>query len=433
MKPYPKYKPSGIEWIGEIPAHWNFKKMKYSSAKKKFSIVDGPFGTQLKADEYISEGIPLLRITNLSYAGKLLIDDLVFISEEKAKEIERSKITIGDIIIGKTGATIGKSAFNNRYEYAIIASSCLKISPDSEQLYPIFLKYFICSYNFQTELVENSGGSTRDTINIEPFKRLFCVIPPKEEQASIANYLDKKTEQIDDFIAKKQKLIELLKEERTAIINEAVSGGLNHDSPDLYDKHDSKTKKSGNQTNHKNHSSDNWERKKLKYIIRINSGDGIKSEEIDFEGTFPVYGGNGIMGYTEKFNSDKEDIIIGRVGAKCGNVRLVNGQKWISDNALVASVINGYNLNYVAMLLEALNLNSLANQNAQPLITGTLVKEKIAVFPPIKEQSIIFQNIQTETKRIDNTISKIEKEIELMQEYRTALISEVVTGKVKVV
>ena len=98
-----------------------------------------------------------------------------------------------------------------------------------------------------------------------------------EEQTTIANYLDKKTAQIDDFIAKKQKLIELLKEERTAIINEAVSGGLNHDSPDLYDKHDSKTKKPGNQTNHKNHSSDNWERKKLKYVAFIK--DGIRNHQ----------------------------------------------------------------------------------------------------------------------------------------------------------
>ena len=119
-------------------------------------------------------------------------------------------------------------------------------------------------------------GSTIDTIYIKiHFRNWPISLPSVEEQTAIANYLDKKTAQIDDFIAKKQKLIELLKEERTAIINEAVSGGLNHDSPDLYDKHDSKTKKSGNQTNHKNHSSDNWERKKLKYIaFALNSGDG---------------------------------------------------------------------------------------------------------------------------------------------------------------
>ncbi len=89
-------------------------------------------------------------------------------------------------------------------------------------------------------------------------------------------------------------------------------------------------------------------------------------------------------------------------------------------------------MDYVAILLEALDLNLLANKNAQPLITGTLVKDKIAAFPLVKDQTVIVHHIQTETKRIENIIKKIEKEIALIQEYRTALISEVVTGKAKV-
>ncbi|MBU1095525.1 MAG: restriction endonuclease subunit S [Bacteroidetes bacterium] len=173
--------------------------------------------------------------------------------------------------------------------------------------------------------------------------------------------------------------------------------------------------------------------KKLKYVLSIKSGDGIKSEEIDFEGTYPVYGGNGVMGYTVRFNSDKLDIIIGRVGAKCGNVRLVDGKKWISDNALVSELFEGYDYKFISIVLDSINLNSLANQNAQPLITGTLVRDKVIALPlEITEQLQIVQHIVTETKRIDGTITKIEKEIELLAEYRTALISEVVTGKIKV-
>jgi type I restriction enzyme, S subunit len=80
---------------------------------------------------------------------------------------------------------------------------------------------------------------------------------------------------------------------------------------------------------------EHWEVKRLKYIIRVRSGDGITNEEMNQDGKYEVYGGNGFIGYSDKFNVKSDSIIIGRVGAKCGNVRYLKGEKWISDNALI--------------------------------------------------------------------------------------------------
>jgi type I restriction enzyme S subunit len=245
--------------------------------------------------------------------------------------------------------------------------------------------------------------------------------PTPEEQTSIANYLDRKTAEIDDLIADKKRLLELYEEEKTAIINQAVTKGINPDVP---------MKVSGIEW--LGEIPEHWEVKKLKYVIKINSGEGIKSEDIKPEGKYPVYGGNGIVGYTECFNSNANDIIIGRVGAKCGNVRLVSGKKWISDNALVANLIAEVVLYFLFIQMQNMDLNKMANQNAQPLITGTMVKEKEALFPPIEEQQAIVQHIVSESARIDTKKSRTEKLIDLLTEYRTALISEVVTGKIKV-
>ena len=171
---------------------------------------------------------------------------------------------------------------------------------------------------------------------------------------------------------------------------------------------------------------EHWNLSKLKYYVKVNSGEGINTEEISDDALFPVYGGNGIMGYTNNFNSENEDIIIGRVGAKCGNIRLVADKKWISDNALILTVLKEVDLKYLSIVLDTMNLNRLANQNAQPLITGTLVKESHSVFPPLPEQTAIANFLDHKTAQIDNAIAKKQQLIELLEEERKAVINEAV-------
>ena len=176
---------------------------------------------------------------------------------------------------------------------------------------------------------------------------------------------------------------------------------------------------------------EHWELTKLKYMIRIRSGDGITNEEINQDDKYEVYGGNGFIGYSNKFNVKSDSIIIGRVGAKCGNVRYLKGEKWISDNALILKSNQDYI--YLKYLLGSLDLNRLANQNAQPLITSSMVKLVVVPLPKsIEEQKLIANFINAKTKAIDQITSKIKKQIDLLKEYRTALISEVVTGKIDV-
>lgn len=177
---------------------------------------------------------------------------------------------------------------------------------------------------------------------------------------------------------------------------------------------------------------EHWEVKKLKYVLNIKSGDGLASEKIDVEGTYPIYGGNGIMGFTEDFNSNNADIIIGRVGAKCGNVRLVYGKKWISDNALLASVNQENDLEFITLLLESMNLNSLSNQSAQPLITGSLIKDKIVALPKsVTEQTAIAAYLDRKTAQIDQAIAEKERLIELFREERQAIINHAVTKGIR--
>ena len=121
-------------------------------------------------------------------------------------------------------------------------------------------------------------------------------------------------------------------------------------------------------------------------------------------------------------------LAIGRVGALCGNVHYVLPPAWITDNALMIFDIRSYSLEFLWRLLTVLNLNRLANQNAQPLITGTLVKNQRVPLPPLEEQRDILEFIETENTRTDNLLSAYDRQLEMLSEYRASLIHECITG-----
>lgn len=179
--------------------------------KDKFAIVDGPFGTQLHSDEYTETGIPLVRIENLSFSGKFSPENLVFISEKKANQLNRSRVVPGDLIIAKTGATIGKSGvFPKTFIDGIIASSCLKVSCDPNIVDPKLILYMIVWENGQKKILEGAGGSTRTSINIGPFSDIRLFLPEsKSEQRKIAEILttvDGAIEQTEALIRKYQRI-----------------------------------------------------------------------------------------------------------------------------------------------------------------------------------------------------------------------------------
>jgi len=195
----------------EVPEGWVSRKLSTITQNKKFAIVDGPFGTQLHADEYVDEGVPVIRVINLSFEGKFIDKNLVHVTENKSIELKRSQVNPEDIIIAKTGATIGKSGmFPDKYEKGIIASSCLKLSVDKNRANSQFILYKICSESGQKQILDGASGSTRTTINITPFSQLEFLVPKDlKEQEKIANILqtiDKNIDNTKSLIAKHQKM-----------------------------------------------------------------------------------------------------------------------------------------------------------------------------------------------------------------------------------
>ena len=146
-----------------------------------------------------------------------------------------------------------------------------------------------------------------------------------------------------------------------------------------------------------------------------------------------VIGGNGLMGYTAQGNIEHSVLAVGRVGALCGNIHIVNPPAWITDNALVLDPDpDVFDLQFLSSVLRSRNLNDIASKTAQPLITGTQVSDQRMPAPPLKEQEQIRAFLSHETVKLDTLTAEAQRAIDLLQERRTALISAAVTGQIDV-
>lgn len=238
------------------------------------------------------------------------------------------------------------------------------------------------------------------------------------EQKSIATYLDKKCGEIDELITLQEEMITKLQSYKQSVITEAVTKGLDKNVP----LKDSGIEWIGKIPEH-------WKVVKIKYLAKIKSGDSISSNEIIQEGIYEVYGGNGLMGYCNKKNVDGFNIIIGRVGALCGNVRLISESKYITDNALILNCFDNALYPYMYIMLKAANLNNLNTSNAQPLITGSKVLNVSLPIPSLSEQQSITDYLDQKCSEIDELISIKQQKIEKLKDYKKSLIFECVTGK----
>ena len=446
MNKYNAYKDSGIEWIGEIPEGWTIKRLKH--------VVREPlkYGANESASDDDPNNPRYIRITDFGNDGKLKPDTFKSLPDEIANDYLLEE---GDLLFARSG-TVGKTfLFKDYKEKACYAGYLIKASVDNELLNSSFLAYLTKGNYYENWKLSSFQQATIQNIGADKYNNLFVPVPSSfNESNKIANYLDHKTAEIDTLIKKKKQLIALYKEERTATINAAVTGkidvtkmsetGLDRlkDGQDLDGKRnpdnqkilsscsDRKMKDSGIEWI--GEIPEEWEVTKLKFVTNLKSGENIVSEQISKSGKYPVYGGNGLRGYFDDYTHSGNFVLIGRQGALCGNVNYTKGDFWASEHAVVCSILNNHNFVWLGNLLEVMNLNQYSQSSAQPGLAVEKIKNLHIPAPSEIESQEIGEFINDFKRKINHLISKTAKEIDLLQEYKTALISEVVLGKVDV-
>ncbi len=429
MKIYAKYKDSGVPWLREVPEHWETIKTKHLFQER---IQKGFPNEPLLAATQTKGVIPKSMYENRTVEAQKDLHLLKLVEE-------------GDFVISLR-------SFQGGIEYAHyrgIISPAYTIMVPNQRIRREYYKHLAKSKNF-ISLLQTCVTGIREgqNINYEILRKAPLPVPPQKEQQQIARYLDWKTAKIDTFIKAKKRIIVLLKEQKQNIINEAVTKGINSNI---------KMKDSG--VEWLGEIPEHWEVKKVKQCAKkISKGTTpstqgknilergkirfLKAENI-VQGKitkYPLYfideETNSIL---KRSQIRKNDILFVIAGATLGKIAVVSeGVVPANINQAIAFIRpnNSVNTEYLALWLSSLTIKSIigveAVQSAQPNLAMGRLGNFIIPTPLIIEQQSIINRIKKETTLIDKAISQTEQQIKLVQEYRTRLISDVVTGKVDI-
>jgi type I restriction enzyme S subunit len=428
MKRYPKYKDSGSNWIDEIPEHWGNVQLKRGLE----SIKNGTTKTQV---DYITN-YPVSRIETIS-SGKIDFNRVGYL--EKGDIEESYILNKGDIILSHINSLkfVGNCAIYDSTNLLIHGMNLLRLKPNNKVISK-YLLYYLKSYKMKNQIQAYSKHAINQvSLTTSSLKSSRITFPSIPEQQTVADYLDLKTGQIDALIKKKEKQVALLKEYRTAVITHAVTKGLD---PDVRMK--------GSGVEWIGEIPEHWEVKplfslmperkekndgnRIQNVLSLSYGNIIQRDISDNFGLIPasfktyqiIYPGDIVLRLTDLQN-DKRSLRSG----------LVNEKGIITSAYLCLKSSHCIDISYRHYLFHGYDLMkifySLGGGVRQSLRFFDLKRLPI-LYPPLQEQQTIANYLDNKTAKIDKSIQDAEGQIGLLKEYRTALISNVVTGKIDV-
>ena len=407
---YPECRDSGVEWLGEIPAHWEVRRLK-DHVEVNALVLPDDTDSDYRFD-YVDIGS--VEVGRLSSAVKAIRFGS---SPSRARRVVRP----GDTLVSTVRTYLKAVWTPTLFERDLIASTGFAVLTPNSDSVADYLGYFCQSDPFTDAVSAESVGIAYPAIAEAMLGFVPICVPPLPEQRAIADFLDDQTSLIDRLVRKNERLIDLLNEKRASLISHAVTRGLDPDVP----MRDSGVEWLGEIPVH-------WEVVRLKTLSDMKSGESVTAASVEASGPYPVYGGNGLRGYTGHFTHEGEHLLIGRQGALCGNVHLVRGRFWASEHAVVVSLCRSDDVRWLGAILLAMDLNQHSIAAAQPGLAIDRVRELLIPIPSLPEQRAIADFLDRETGQIDALVTTISDAIKRLREYRSSVISAAVTGRIDV-
>lgn len=411
---YERYKESGVDWLGEVPEHWDIYRSRRLFAERKERVRDSD--EQLTASQ--KHGI-ITQDAFMQTEGRAVVR--VIHGAEILKHVEPNDFVIS------------MRSFQGGLEWSgirgCISSAYVMLVPSSA-VHPPFSRHLFKS-DIYIQALQTTSNLVRDgqAMRYENFTLVDLPLPTMLEQQVIARFLDRETDKIDLLVDKQKSLISLLKEKRQAVVARAATKGLN---PNLA------TKPSGIPSI--GEIPEHWDVGPIKRYFAVLDGARIplSAEERGARpGEFPYYGASGVIDSIDEYIFDEDLILVSEDGANLLNrsspiAFVARGKYWVNNHAHILRPLDGQ-LIYWSERIEAINLTPVVTGSAQPKLTiEALMNLRVAVPPSNQERRLIEQFIRSEQARIDRLIAEAERVILILNERRSALISSAVTGKIDV-
>ena len=424
MEKYSSYKDSGVQWLGEIPSHWEVLRLGSYFSERKEKVSDKDYEP-------------------LSVTKNGIFPQLDNVAKTKDGD-NRKLVRKNDFVINSRSDRKGSSGVS-KYDGSV---SLINIVLEPRKaLEPSFCNYLLKSTEFIEEFYRNGHGIVADlwTTRYDEMKQIKVAFPPIEEQQSMASYLDKATAEIDKAIAQQQHMIDLLNERKQIIIQRAVTKGLDEN----VEMKDSGVDWIGEIPAH-------WQVKKLKYIANTNSGStprnisgkGGPSSNIKWVRTTDL--NNDIVTDTSEYLSKQEmasascpllepnTVLISMYGGSgsFGKIGILGIEATINQALCSISANDDIQPKYLFYYLQSVNkiwMKFAASSRKDPNLNQQIIRNIHIAYPQSKdEQDMVVGMLEKSIREVNYGISQYESLISTLQERKQILISEVVTGKIKV-
>ena len=439
FKPYPDHKDSGVEWLGEIPAHWDLRRLKTIGAVQLSNVDKKSLDGQ--------EPVRLCNYTDVYYHERITSDLDFMVATATPEQVRRFTLRTGDVLITKDSESwtdIAVPAVVAEDLPGVLCGYHLAHIRPKRACHGPFLARAFSAVGPRDQFQVAANGITRFGLGGDAIATGIFAIPPAPEQRAIAAFLDRETARIDALVAKKERLIGLLQEQRTALISRAVTKGLDPTVP----MKDSGVEWLGEIPAH-------WEvRPFTKYVVEKSDYRGKTPEKVA-SGVFLVTARNvrmGLIDYdcSQEFIAEEDYDVVMRRGvprkgdvlftteAPLGNVALVDREGIALAQRIIRFRMNPDHFDsrftLFAMMSDyfQVQLLTLSTGSTAEGLKASKLPMLWLVAPPVTEQYAIAAFLDRETARIDALVAKVRDAIERLKELRTALISAAVTGKIDV-
>ena len=439
FKAYPKYKDSGVEWLGEVPNNFSCIKL------KQLAIGNLKYGANEAAEQENKEHPRYIRITDIKEDGTLNIETFKSLPPDIA---EPYLLSNNDILFARSGATVGKTfKYSCLWGICCFAGYLIKISINTKYANTDYIFYYLNSYSYWEYILSNQSQSTIQNVNAEKYANFTIAVPNIDEQERIVSYLNLETAKIDALIAKQEKLIELLEEQRKSVISHAVTKGLDPNAP----MKDSGVEWLGKVPEHwkisnikrstylkgrvgwKGLTSNEFEVNSFAYLV---TGTDFKQKYVNWSSCYQInesrYEDDP---YIQLKNGDLLMTKDGTIG-KLAIVKNLNKSACLNSGIFLIRPEKYYLTEFMYWVLNsnAFNLFFVMNTTGSTILHlyQNVFERFVFSYPNFKEQERIVSYLNLETTKINTLITKQKRLIEKLKEYRASVISHAVTGKIDV-
>lgn len=394
---YAEYRESGVGWLGELPSHWELRRISalYDARNEKVSDQDYP------PLSVTMQGI----VPQLETAAKTQDGD------------NRKLVRTGDFVINSRSDRRGACGISE-YDGSVTLISNVLAPKDRSTMSTRYYSYLFRSEGFADEFYRQGTGIVDDlwSTNWTRMKNILVARPPLAEQERIADYLDAKTTEIDALVTDCEREVALLQEYRKAVIFEAVTKGLDPGMP---------MKDSG--VEWIGEIPDGWACIKAKHVVRISNGSDPQTE-----GDIPVFGSGESSFKTCGEYKEPPATLIGRKGATLHIPHYMTERYWNVDTAFNVNATSGYLDKYYYYVAMNFDYRFYLSHTTLPSMTQTAYENMFVPQPSLDEQRRIIDYLDAKTAEIDSLIEAKQEMADKLREYRKSLVSEAVTGKFKV-